>query len=753
MNPHLSVPKSRGLRTALLAALAITSAQAQITVDGVRDGLDTGYAEGAVQATTTNWGANNALANLHTAQDGSNLAVFLGGRSSGSAFLLFIDSKPGGFNFIPNNLINSGGEEHTINNLGTSPTAGLTFEAGFTADYAIRIYGSGSDAYINRYNLQTGIRDYVGNAGPANQGPSAFITQIRAAWADASPPYGTAINGVEMKFNLAGLGVPSGEDHPVKLMAVLVDGESDSASNQVLGSRTSSTVDIGPGINAINFETETGVQTISLTVDNTDTDGDGLINEVDTDDDNDGLLDTSETGGGTYVDATHTGSDSLLPDTDSDGVNDGLEVAGGQFGLGAGNVSNPNFPNFTTMAVPGSFTAPAWQVDGSANNLMTRKGTSLTDQYIWTLDYRFTTLGNIEYKFAANGSYVNSWGGPGGNIVSTIPATGIHTFEFNNATLVHSLTRKVFASVGEYLTAYSAGVGDDDDGDGMTGSEEYSGSLNVSGIGNTDPLNSDSDADGLSDLEDPQPLVAAPQVRNVVFQVDMTVQTAKGNFNAATGTVVVKIFSGIMNGSPDLPMTDGNSDGIYETAAIAVTGNEGVNFGNFKFFNTTPGAPNIGYEVGNDRNFALGPKDVLQTVPVPMAYFSNDSTLPQSYADWSGATGYNLAPENAPGDDADDDGLTNLQEFLFGTPPDSSTGALVTSTSGTGNIVLTWLQRTGVAGYSLLENTDLGAWFPSAIVPAAVGDQTGAPAGYTLMQATVPTTNPRTFFRVTGVDF
>ena len=744
------VHKYGGLRTALFAALAITSAHAQITVDGIRDGLDTGYTEGAVQATTSGWGSNNALANLHTAQDGSNLAVFLGGRPDGNAFILFIDSKPGGFNFIPNNLITTGGEENTINNLGASTTAGMTFEAGFTADYAVRVYGAGADAYINRYNLQTGVRDYAGNAGPANQGPSAFVTDIRAAWALAFPPYDTAINGVEMKLSLAGLGVPSGENQPIKLMAVLVNGDSSYASNQVLGSRTSAIGDIGNGIKTINFETETGTQTISLTVDNTDTDGDGLNNEVDTDDDNDGLLDTVETDDGIYDSPTDTGTDPLLADTDGDGVSDSLEVAGGQFDLGAGNVSNPNLPNYTTMAVPGSFTSPQWQENGSAGNSMTRKGTSLTDQYIWTLDYRFLVAGDIEYKFAANGSYTNSWGGPGGNIVANIPATGFHTFEFNNATLVRTLIRKVFASESEYNAAYGIDIGasgydGDTDDDTLSDADEFT--------ANTDPINADSDGDLLNDAVDPQPLQAAPQVRNVVFQVDMTVQTARGNFNAATGTVVVKIFSGIMNGSPDLPMTDGNSDGIYETAPTPVTGNAGANFGTFKFFNSTPGAPNTGYEVGNDRNFVLGADGVAQTVPDPVEFFSNDSTPPQSYADWSGAAGYNLAPEDARGDDPDDDGLTNLQEFLFGTPPDSNTGALVTTTPGSGNLVLTWFQRTGVAGYSLLENIDLGAWSPSTIVPAAAAEQGDVPAGYTRMQATVPTTNPRLFFRVSGVDF
>ena len=82
-------------RAALLASPAITSSHYQLAVDCVRDGLDTCYTGGAVQATTSYWGANNTLADFDSGQDGSNLAVFLGGSAAGAAYLFFIDSKPG----------------------------------------------------------------------------------------------------------------------------------------------------------------------------------------------------------------------------------------------------------------------------------------------------------------------------------------------------------------------------------------------------------------------------------------------------------------------------------------------------------------------------------------------------------------------------------------------------------------------------------------------------------------------------------
>ena len=96
---------------------------------------------------------------------------------------------------------------------------------------------------------------------------------------------------------------------------------------------------------------------------------------------------------------------------------------------------------------------------------------------------------------------------------------------------------------------------------------------------------------------------------------------------------------------------------------------------------------------------------------------------------------------------AADGSSTHLQEFLFGT------GKRVATTPGTGNVVLTWLQRTGVSGYSLLESTTLGAWSQSAVAPVTAPDQTNVPASYTRIQATVPTTHPQSFLRVMGEEF
>ncbi len=732
-----------GCSAALVLTSAIPTAHAAIAVDGSRNTLDeTDYTERAVQATATNWGPSNSIANLHTAQAGSDLAVFVGGRVWGNSIILFIDSKTGGNSFIPNNLIVSGGDEAAINRCGTSPTSGLTFETGFNPDYAIRIFGNGNEAHVNLYNFQTGHRTYVGQTMGATVPASGFISEISTVWTDLAGPAGAVTEGVEMKLNLAGLGIPIGAGQPVKLMALLfndtqepIPGSINYGSNQVLASRTSTTDDIGTAINSINFETEADIQTISLTVDNTDTDGDGLNNEVDPDDDNDGLLDTVETNSGIYISPTDTGSNPLIKDTDADSYFDGDEVTGSALGY----VSNPNIDNYVSVAAPGSYTTPQWQPDGSAGNAMTQGDTSsLTAQYEWTLNYKMTLLGGIGYKFAANGSWATyNWGNGPNDIAAVIPATGFHTFSVNNGTEVHSLVRTVFANVSDYLTAYEILAGDDSDSDGVLNQDEFT--------ANTDPTNSDTDGDGVTDDLDSSPLLA---IRDVVFSVNMSIQESLGNFNPANG-VVVKFFSGLFAGHADLELTEVGNTGVYTGTLPSLAGTMDAYSGDYKFFHSTPGAPNSGYELDPARYFLLGMGHATQTLD--SVYFSNISTL-SGYDSWSGVSGYNLAPNDGRAADPDNDGHSNFQEFLFGTVPNAATGSLVTSTPGTGAIVLTWLQRNSGASYSLLENSDLGTWLPSSTVPTS-GDQAGVPANYTRMQATIPTSAAtKKFLRVEGVE-
>ena len=491
----LSIPlRSGSAFAAVFTALSLTSHAQSVSVDGQREESE-GYTVLATQATPSNWdGGAQTIANLFAKQDGGSLFLNLASKVDGNAVILFLDTKPGGVNFINNDQITSGGEDEYIDRLGSSSTAGLTFESGFNADYAVRIYGSGSNAYVNIYNLSTGVRTYAGNS-IANIS-SGVIQDMKTIWGNyVAADYATATLGVEMKLSLASLGVPFGVQ-TVKATAFLVNGGSDYASNQVLGSRTSSTGDIGGGMKTLNLETETGIQTLSFGVNNNDTDGDGITDDTDTDDDGDGLDDVVETNTGTYVSASNTGTNPLVADTDGDTYSDFDEV-----NSTLGYVSNPNIDNYLSMATPGDYTTPQWKEDGSAGNSMIQGNTaSLTAQYQWTLDYNFRTLGAIAYKYAADGTWAHSWGNGGDNHTATVPAKGFNRFSFNNATLVQSLSRTAFPDVAAFLTAYGLTAGSDSDADGISNEGEFT--------ANTDPTSADTDGDGLNDLADSNPLVA-----------------------------------------------------------------------------------------------------------------------------------------------------------------------------------------------------------------------------------------------------
>lgn len=690
----MKTQQTKSLRKASYAALvalqSTNAAQAQITVDGIRNGSDTGYTQRAVQQTTSGWGGNNTLANLHTAQDGSSLAVFIGGRTQGNAILLFIDSKSGGSNVIPNNLITSGGEEYTINNLGTSGSAGMAFEPGFAPDYVVRVFGDGGGTatYVNRYNLQTGSRSYVGEVGTNSVAPNDFVTEIRSNWADAAAPFADVATGVEMKLSLAGLGVPTGTAQPVKLMAVQVNGGSDYASNQVLGSWTG-TGDIGGGIKTINFGTEAGDQTLPLTVDNVDTDGDGIPNNLDPDDDNDGLNDTVETNAGVYSSPANTGTNPLLADSDADGRSDFAEInAPYPFGF----FSDPNIATFGSMAIPGNYTTPQWQVDGSAGNAMIRVGNSIVDQNLWKMDYLFAAPGAVQYKFAADGSYSNSWGAatPSGNVETSVPASGFHRFSFNSAIRVGSLLRIQYATAAEYYAAYGVAEGDNSDGDAWTAAQEFT--------ANTDPANGDSDGDAIPDDVDPAPLVAALQARDIVFSVNMNLDAALGNFSPGIDRVFVDFFDGAAGSLVDLALTDEDADGIYTGTLTGFTGPAGSSFGTYKFKSNRSGAPAGGYEGGIDnRSFNLGPANAPQVLPA--VYFDNKN----GYFTWAAANTGNQDPAA----DFDGDGLANGVEYFMG-----ETGSSYSTNPLPSGGIISWPHSATAIGatFKVLISGDLLVW-------------------------------------------
>ncbi len=695
MKPLSSRRWMAGLATAMSLTL---STHAAVTVDGSDDGSES-YTTQTTQTVAAGWGTGNAIANLKSTQNGAILNLFLGGRTDGNAIILFIDSKPGGVSNLTNNLL-SGGDAYILNNLATSNTAGLTFESGFQPDFIVRVFGN-ADAPVNIASLQSPTSvSYIGNSATAPVSGS-FVTSLATYWSDVPvnvANYGTVTDGIEMALNLNSLGVSPGPQ-TVKLMAVLVNGGSTWGSNQVLPSRTVAT-DMAAGVNSINFETEDGTQTLTLNVE-----GPPAILDPNGDEDEDGLLNSVETNTGTFIKASNTGTDPFTADTDGDTYSDFDEVTSSALGY----LSNPNIPNYEEMTVPGAFNLPTPWTPGISENSpstdMTRAGTGITAQYQWSLNYRFPTPGqSFEYKYAA-GSWSNNWGrgatnadtvkGAPGNFTATIVASGAHRFSFDQTNNTQSLTRTTFPNIGAYLAAY--GLSDqnaDSDTDSLTNLQEFA--------LNTDPTNPNTDGDAFPDNTDADPLIPAPQTRQVTFVVNMSVQQALGNFNPATGDVVVKFFSGIFQGQPDLDLNPvGN--GLWQSAPVTVNGLEGTPFGTFKFFNTTPAAPNGGYEEIDDRSFNLGADGVAQTI-FTGTYFSNNTTLPGiTYADWASAN----AASGAANEDADGDGISNAIEYFMG-----ETGNTFTANPTAQNGIITWPRSASATEATFVVKTspDLETW-------------------------------------------
>ena len=234
----------RGLGIALLSAA--TAAHAQFVTDGTREAA---YDDPlAVQMTPTGFGDNSQgsqiLANgseLNAAYArivGTDLYLFLSGNleSNGNPLELFFDTKTGGQNTLL-------GTNPDVDGNGLNWMAGLTFDAGFGADYYLTLKMEASGTISVHYatlNEPTNVGALVATGNSTNlaitlpvgtaelgldNSNTAGVTSSVNAGAD------DVRTGIELKLPLAALGAPVGD---FRLCTFINGGGHGFLSNQVL---------------------------------------------------------------------------------------------------------------------------------------------------------------------------------------------------------------------------------------------------------------------------------------------------------------------------------------------------------------------------------------------------------------------------------------------------------------------------------------------------------------------------------------
>lgn len=245
----------------LLTSLAL----AQPTIDGTRDALYNNAL--VVQDTPTGFGDSNLgqvdyangseldAAYAYVDMASSTLYLMLTGNleSNFNKLELFFDTKAGGQNRLRGD--NSSVDFNGLNRMGDDGSGnGLTFDAGFEADYWIGITGGGSPyaLYANWAELLTaggGTGDYLGTTGAASSGvltggnnPYGIRVTINNSNTGgvtsslADPAAAAAVTtGIELAIPFAAIGIDPFITSSIKVSAFINGGGHDFLSNQVLG--------------------------------------------------------------------------------------------------------------------------------------------------------------------------------------------------------------------------------------------------------------------------------------------------------------------------------------------------------------------------------------------------------------------------------------------------------------------------------------------------------------------------------------
>lgn len=263
------------LAITLLALGAIAANAAAVVVDGTAEAA---YGSALfTQQNTTQFGNNNDNS-FNTANgseidqafglnDGTNFAFTVAGNleSNFNKYVVFIDSKAGGFNTITNS--NASGDDFGWLN---GNAAGLTFDAGFDADYAIWIRHDGTNSFMTFAELGAGGDLETGGFATGSLFSGALTSMrlnnsnvggVVGGSGNQSSPDGSGVTtGWEFQMALATIGASAGSDIKV---AGFVNSGGNFMSNQVIGGLPLGTGNLAT-TGSVNFSQLDGNQYVTV---------------------------------------------------------------------------------------------------------------------------------------------------------------------------------------------------------------------------------------------------------------------------------------------------------------------------------------------------------------------------------------------------------------------------------------------------------------------------------------------------------
>ena len=125
-----------------------------------------------------------------------------------------------------------------------------------------------------------------------------------------------------------------------------------------------------------------------------------------------------------------------------------------------------------------------------------------------------------------------------------------------------------------------------------------------------------------------------------------------------------------------------------------------------------------------------------------------------AYFSWAQLHGLDPQGNGARGADPDNDGSSNLREFLFGGIPTVAESSLLRHELQPSGLLLTFFAREGGVSYKLMSTGNLssGTWFEESLEIQNAEDQDGVPDGYKRRQVIVPGSSGNRFFRLQAVE-